>query len=79
MYLNIDNTELSDQGLSFMFDVTVRLDGINVQDCTEAAEEQGYIVRYARDKNGDLIIDVFGNCEKEKVYGDVYILHGASK
>ena len=53
--------------------VTPFLDGVEQKDCVEADEENGFVVVYARDKDGRLIPD---GCEiqTETRYGVVTVV-----
>ena len=56
----------------------VLLDGVHVKKCTEADEEEGFVIRFKLDDNGSLIVN--GNeIEIEKLTGNVQIIDPMEK
>ncbi len=50
------------------------LNGKKVKDCFTADEDEGYVLRYTRDNNGQLIVDrEQGKVATERLYGKVEI------
>ena len=56
----------------------VLLDGVRVKNCTEADEEEGFVVRFKLDENGMLIVNG-AEIETETLYGNVQIIDPQEK
>lgn len=53
--------------------VRIFLDGVEQKNCTEADDDEGYVIRYAIDENGRFKADARFDPILEKVEGDVLI------
>lgn len=51
----------------------VLLDGVHVKNCTEADEEEGFVIRFKLDDNGSLILNG-AEVETETLTGNVQII-----
>lgn len=58
--------------------VVVLLDGEQVKNCTEADEEEGFVVRFKLDENGMLTVNG-AEIETETLYGNVQIIDPLEK
>lgn len=58
--------------------VVVLLDGVQVKNCTEADEEEGFVVRFKLTKEGSLIL-LGAEIETETLYGNVQIIDPLEK
>ncbi len=56
----------------------VLLDGVRVKNCTEADEEEGFVVRFKLDENGMLTVNG-AEIETETLYGNVQIIDPLEK
>ena len=56
----------------------VLLDGVQVKNCTEADEEEGFVVRFKLTKEGSLIL-LGAEIETETLYGNVQIIDPLEK
>ena len=56
----------------------VLLDGVPVKNCTEADEEEGFVVRFKLDENGMLTVNG-AEIETETLYGNVQIIDPLEK
>ena len=56
----------------------VLLDGVRVKNCTEADEEEGFIVRFKLDDHGTHIVNG-AEIETETLYGNVQIIDPLEK
>ena len=56
----------------------VLLDGVQVKNCTEADEEEGFVVRFKLDENGMLTVNG-AEIETETLYGNVQIIDPLEK
>ena len=56
----------------------VLLDGVHVKNCTEADEEEGFVIRFKLDDNGSLILNG-AEVETETLTGNVQIIDPLEK
>ena len=56
----------------------VLLDGVHVKNCTEADEEEGFVVRFKLDDRGNHIVNG-SEIETETLYGNVQIIDPLEK
>ncbi|MNJ08754.1 hypothetical protein D3C77_28780 [compost metagenome] len=56
----------------------VLLDGVQVKNCTEADEEEGFVIRFKLDDNGSLILNG-AEVETETLTGNVQIIDPLEK
>ena len=56
----------------------VLLDGVRVKNCTEADEEEGFVVRFKLDDHGMLTVNG-SEIETETLYGNVQIIDPLEK
>ena len=56
----------------------VLLNGVQVKNCTEADEEEGFVVRFKLDENGMLTVNG-AEIETETLYGNVQIIDPLEK
>ena len=56
----------------------VLLDGVQVKNCTEADEEEGFVVRFKLDENDMLTVNG-AEIETETLYGNVQIIDPLEK
>ena len=56
----------------------VLLDGVHVKNCTEADEEEGFVVRFKLDDRGNHIVNGV-EIETETLYGNVQIIDPLEK
>lgn len=56
----------------------VLLDGVRVKNCTEADEEEGFVVRFKLDENGMLTVNG-AEIETETLYGNVQVIDPLEK
>lgn len=56
----------------------VLLDGVHVKNCTEADEEEGFVVRFKLDDRGNHIVNG-AEIETETLYGNVQIIDQLEK
>ena len=56
----------------------VLLNGLQVKNCTEADEEEGFVVRFKLDDNGNHIVNG-AEIETETLYGNVQIIDPMEK
>ena len=56
----------------------VLLDGVHVKNCTEADEEEGFVVRFKLDDRGNHIVNG-AEIETETLYGNVQIIDPLEK
>jgi len=59
---------------SLMARCWIYLNNERVMDCVIADEEAGYIVQYARDPRGNILVDEHGEAQTRRLEGDVRIL-----
>lgn len=74
MRVSIDKDDRSYDPLVNTNDITVLLDGVKQTTCITADDEEGYIIRYATDANGKILIDNSGkHATTECIHGKVTI------
>lgn len=56
----------------------VLLNGAQIKDCTEADEEEGFVIRFKLDDNGNHIVNG-AEIETETLYGNVQIIDPLEK
>lgn len=73
-----DFQEYNEEKLALCRRVVVLLDGVQVKNCTEADEEEGFVVRFKLTKEGSLIL-LGDEIETETLYGNVQIIDPLEK
>ena len=73
-----DFKEYDEEKLALCRRVVVMLDGVQVKNCTEADEEEGFVVRFKLTKEGSLIL-LGAEIETETLYGNVQIIDPLEK
>ena len=73
-----DFKEYDEEKLALCRRVVVMLDGVQVKNCTEADEEEGFVVRFKLTKEGSLIL-LGSEIETETLYGNVQIIDPLEK
>lgn len=73
-----DFQEYDKETLALCRRVVVLLDGVQVKNCTEADEEEGFVVRFKLTKEGSLIL-LGAEIETETLYGNVQIIDPLEK
>ena len=73
-----DFQEYDEEKLALCRRVVVLLDGVQVKNCTEADEEEGFVVRFKLDENGMLTVNG-AEIETETLYGNVQIIDPLEK
>lgn len=73
-----DFQEYDEEKLALCRRVVVLLDGVQVKNCTEADEEEGFVVRFKLDDRGNHIVNG-AEIETETLYGNVQIINPLEK
>ena len=73
-----DFQEYDKETLALCRRVVVLLDGVQVKNCTEADEEEGFVVRFKLDENDMLTVNG-AEIETETLYGNVHIIDPLEK
>lgn len=74
MKLSIEDRHGTDYAKAvFVTRAVIVLDGKRVERCTEANEEEGYVIRYAADEKGNLIVEG-DDIKTERLCGKVQII-----
>ncbi len=79
MRLSVDGlNEYDEKKLALSRRAVILLDGVQVKNCTEADEEEGFVVRFKLTDTGSLILND-GEIETEKLTGNVQIIDPLEK
>lgn len=73
-----DFHEYDEEKLVLCRRVVILVDGVQVKNCTEADEEEGFVVRFKLTKEGSLSL-IGAEIETETLYGNVQIIDPLEK